>query len=118
MFLLVEVLFFILCLLFLQRKVVHEINIECTIYRDVKGKLLKNSIPFYIIKGGYKPRLYMVYCTKRYSQELVPSPVIISKGFKLNSFVIFVSSCLLSIPSSLKRHPFNVTVSAVQSSPA
>lgn len=46
MFLLVEVLFFILCLLFLQRKVVHEINIEYTIYRDVKGKLLKNSIPF------------------------------------------------------------------------
>ncbi len=51
MFLLVRLLFFILCYYFCMKIVVHEINFECTLCRDVKGKLLKNSLPFLYNKG-------------------------------------------------------------------
>mgnify|MGYP006914566456 CR=1 FL=1 len=53
MFLLVRLLFFILCYYFCMKIVVHEINFECTLCRDVKGKLLKNSLPFLYNKGEF-----------------------------------------------------------------
>ena len=53
-----------------------------------------------------------------YNQELELEPVNMSIGLRLNSFVMLVSSCWLSIPSSLKTQPFRVTVSADQSEPA
>ncbi|RGE73266.1 hypothetical protein DXA11_26105, partial [Bacteroides sp. AM56-10ce] len=60
--LLVRLLFFILCYYFCMKIVVHEINFECTLCRDVKGKLLKNGFPFLYKKRRVFTRLYcMIY---------------------------------------------------------